>query len=78
MKSHCQKAEGTSKKPSQKSRRWFQGEAKIQTVFFTDEASNARNAATVVSFLEKIGAPVSPRDPRARHKPRNRHVTYAE
>ena len=35
----------------------FQGEAKIQTVLFNDESANARNASTVISFLDKIGPP---------------------
>ena len=37
----------------------FQGEAKIQTVLFNDEVSNARNASAVTSFLDRIGAPVT-------------------
>ena len=35
----------------------FQGESKIQTVFFSDEAPNARNATAVTTFLEGIGKP---------------------
>ena len=37
----------------------FQGEAKIQTVFFNDEASNTHNALAVTAFLETIGAPTN-------------------
>jgi hypothetical protein len=36
----------------------FQGESKIQTVFFNDETTNRRNAQAVVSFLNRIGAPI--------------------
>jgi Z1 domain len=35
----------------------FQGEGKIQTVFFADEASNRRNAERVTGFLATVGAP---------------------
>ena len=35
----------------------FQGESKIQTVFFSDRAPNARNAATITAFLDTIGKP---------------------
>ncbi len=35
----------------------FQGESKIQTVFFNDETSNARNASAITSFLDTIGPP---------------------
>lgn len=38
----------------------FQGEAKIQTVFFDDEARNKQNADTITSFLDKIGLPIEP------------------
>jgi hypothetical protein len=36
----------------------FEGEGKIQTVFFNDEASNSKNANLVVEFLERLGAAV--------------------
>ncbi|MCF1504005.1 Z1 domain-containing protein [Afifella sp. H1R] len=36
----------------------FQGEAKIQTVFFRDRKPNEHNAAKVVEFLETLGRPV--------------------
>jgi len=43
----------------------FQGEAKIQTIFFADEARNKRNADTITSFLNRLGLPVKPQtDPR--------------
>lgn len=35
----------------------FQGESKIQTVFFREEATNRRNALAVTSFLGRLGAP---------------------
>ena len=35
----------------------FQGESKIQTVFFSDEGPNLRNAAAISSFLDRIGKP---------------------
>ena len=35
----------------------FQGEAKIQTVFFREEPPNAANADTVVDFLDRLGPP---------------------
>ena len=38
----------------------FQGEAKIQTVFFNDETSNYRNATAITGFLNRIGQPVEP------------------
>lgn len=38
----------------------FQGESKIQTVFFNDELTNRRNAFSVISFLNRIGQPVEP------------------
>lgn len=38
----------------------FQGESKIQTVFFNDEATNRRNALAVASFLNRIGQPAEP------------------
>lgn len=38
----------------------FQGEAKIQTLFFAGEAENRRNATTVAAFLEKLGRPAEP------------------
>jgi hypothetical protein len=38
----------------------FQGEAKIQTVFFDDETRNKRNADTITSFLDNIGLPIEP------------------
>src|SRR5262249_19352005 len=38
----------------------FQGEVKIQIVFFDDETRNKRNADTVTSFLDKIGLPTEP------------------
>jgi hypothetical protein len=38
----------------------FQGEAKIQTVFFREEAPHAANAAAVVGFLRKLGAASEP------------------
>ena len=38
----------------------FQGEVKIQTKFFNDEPRNRRNADTITTFLDKIGAPKEP------------------
>ena len=35
----------------------FQGEAKIQTVFFREEASNRQNASRIVAFLDRAGRP---------------------
>ena len=35
----------------------FQGEAKIQTVFFREQEINRRNASRVVSFLDRAGQP---------------------
>jgi hypothetical protein len=35
----------------------FQGESKIQTVFFSDPAPNARNASAITAFLDTIGKP---------------------
>jgi len=35
----------------------FQGESKIQTVFFSDEAPNVRNAKVITGFLDGIGKP---------------------
>lgn len=34
----------------------FAGEGKIQTVFFDDQATNSRNARSVVAFLDRAGA----------------------
>ena len=49
----------------------FQGEAKIQTVFFNDETRNKRNADTITSFLDKIGLPIEPpNDPKRSEKRR--------
>ncbi|WP_050384042.1 Z1 domain-containing protein [Bradyrhizobium pachyrhizi] len=33
----------------------FQGEAKIQTVFFNDQATNQANANSITSFLDRLG-----------------------
>lgn len=38
----------------------FQGEAKIQTVFFSEEAPNRENAGHILSFLEESGPPAEP------------------
>jgi hypothetical protein len=38
----------------------FQGETKIQTVFFPDGDTNRRNAAAVTSFLARLGQPAEP------------------
>lgn len=38
----------------------FQGEAKIQTLFFAGEAENRRNATTITQFLDRIGTPQPP------------------
>jgi hypothetical protein len=35
----------------------FQGEGKIQTLFFADEAKNSHNAERIVSFLATVGKP---------------------
>jgi hypothetical protein len=35
----------------------FQGESKIQTVFFSEPAPNIRNASTITTFLDSIGKP---------------------
>ena len=35
----------------------YQGEGKIQTVFFSDEARNRRNAETVIAFLANLARP---------------------
>jgi hypothetical protein len=35
----------------------FQGEGKIQTVFFSDEATNRQNAETIVTLLSRLGPP---------------------
>jgi hypothetical protein len=35
----------------------FQGESKIQTVFFSDKGPNLRNAAAITGFLDGIGKP---------------------
>jgi hypothetical protein len=45
----------------------FQGEGKIQTVFFREETPNRRNAETVAAFLAHLG-PASETDP-ARDRP---------
>lgn len=39
----------------------FQGEAKIQTVLFNDQATNQRNATAVTGFLDRIGPAAAPR-----------------
>jgi Z1 domain len=39
----------------------FQGEAKIQTVFFRDEMNNHCNATTIAAFLDRIGPPAEPK-----------------
>jgi len=51
----------------------FQGEAKIQTVFFNDEASNRRNANTITAFLDKIGPP---REPQNAAGQKNDYLTF--
>jgi hypothetical protein len=38
----------------------FAGEGKIQTVFFDDQATNSRNARSVVAFLDRAGAASDP------------------
>lgn len=38
----------------------FQGEAKIQTLFFAGDAENRRNAIAVTTFLDGLGAPAEP------------------
>lgn len=38
----------------------FQGEAKIQTVFFDDGPNNLRNAIAIASFLDSLGEPAQP------------------
>lgn len=38
----------------------FQGEAKIQTVFFNDQATNQRNAIAATGFLDRIGPAAEP------------------
>jgi hypothetical protein len=38
----------------------FQGEAKIQTLFFASDAENRRNATAVTGFLDGLGAPAEP------------------
>jgi hypothetical protein len=52
----------------------FQGEGKIQTVFFTDEATNRQNAETITAFLSRIGSPaeVSP----SRDRPNGKQHTW--
>jgi hypothetical protein len=45
----------------------FQGEGKIQTVFFREEAPNRRNAESVVAFLARLG-PASETNP-SRERP---------
>ncbi len=52
----------------------YQGEGKIQTVFFDDEARNRRNAETVVAFLANLGRPseVSP----SRERPGGKRHTW--
>jgi hypothetical protein len=36
----------------------FQGEGKIQTIFFNDERSNLKNAEAITALLDRIGSPV--------------------
>lgn len=38
----------------------FQGEAKIQTVFFNDQATNQANANSITSFLDRLGPAAEP------------------
>jgi hypothetical protein len=38
----------------------FQGEAKIQTVFYRDAESNRANASLVTGFLDRLGPPAEP------------------
>ncbi len=38
----------------------FQGEAKIQTIFFNDLATNQRNASAITGFLDRIGPAAEP------------------
>jgi len=51
----------------------FQGEGKIQTVFFADERSNRQNAERVCAFLSHLGEPeVSP----SRERPDGKRQTW--
>jgi hypothetical protein len=40
----------------------FQGESKIQTVFFSNDTPNARNATTITGFLDGLGKAKEPDD----------------